>query len=111
MQNNLIPDSDITASTSLARATSLYAPRNARLHYTGGIGRYGGWIPAAGDMQRWLQISFGRDTQITAIATQGFYNANYYVKSYKLESIDARGYNILYYTKWRTRVNILGGDV
>ena len=112
MQDNSIPDSDITASSSLTPATSVYAPRNARLHYTGGVGGLGGWIPAPDDtFQHYLQISFGRDTLVTGIVTQGFYNANYYVKSYKLEPIDARNYIIHYYTKWHTRVNILANDV
>lgn len=111
MQDNSIPDSDIRASSTLAGATSLYAPRNARLHYTGGPGRLGGWIPAPDDtFTHYLQISFGRDTLVTGVATQGFHNANYYVKSYKLEYIDARGYIIHYYTKWHTRVNILANE-
>ena len=111
MQDNSIPDSDITASSSLG--PSAYAPKNARLHYTGGPGRLGGWIPRANDHDNYrpyLQISFGRDTLVTGIATQGFHNANYYVTRYKLEYIDPRGYTIHYYTKWHTWVNILAND-
>ena len=85
MQDNSIPDSDITASSSLAPATPVYAPRNARLLYTRGVGRLGGWIPAPDDtFQHYLQISFGRDTLVTGIATQGFCNANYYVTNLNL---------------------------
>ena len=81
MQDNSISDSDITASSRLAPACD---PKNARLHYTGGPGRLGGWIPRANDHDNYrpyLQISFGRDTLVTGIATQGFHNGNYYVKS------------------------------
>ena len=112
MQNNLIPDSDITASTSLARATSLYAPRNARLHYRGGDGRYGGWIPAVSDQHQWLQINFGRETQVTGIATQGFYNALYYVKSYTLQYFDDRSILQQYQTESHSTVSIsMGNDI
>ena len=110
MQDNSIPDSDVTASSTLAPA---YAPKNARLHYTGGPGRLGGWIPKGDDRSNfspYLQINFRRDTQVTGIATQGFHNANYYVKSYKLEYIDSRGYTIHYYTERHTWVNILAND-
>ena len=111
MQSKLIPDSAITASSTLVPTTLLYAPGNARLHYTGGIGRYGGWIPALSDHSQWLQINFGRETQITGIATQGFYNVLYYVKSYTLQYVDDRGYLQQYQPEAHTKVNILGNDV
>ena len=110
MQDKLIPDSAVTASTTLAPATLLYVPGNARLHYKGKFGRYGGWIPAVSDHSQWLQINFGRDTQVTGIATQGFYHALYYVKSYTLQYIDDRGFLQQYQPETHTKVNILGND-
>ena len=111
MQSKLIPDSAITASSTLAPATLLYAPGNARLHYTGEAGHYGGWIPAVSDHRQWLQINFGRDTQVTGIATQGFYHGLYYVKSYTLQYTDNRGFLQQYQPVTHTKVNILDNDV
>lgn len=108
MENKLIPDSAITASSTLAPLTLLYAPGNARLNYKGAAGRYGGWIPALSDHSQWLQINFGRETQVTGIATQGFYNVLYYVKSYTLQYIDDSGYLQQYQPESHTKVNILG---
>ena len=110
MQYNLIPDSAITASSTLVPTTLLYAPRNARLHYRGGVGRLGGWIPEVNDQHQWLQINFGRETQVTGIATQGFYNALHYVKSYTLQYFDDRGFLQQYQTESRTTVNICMGN-
>ena len=110
MQSKLIPDSDITASSTLASTTLLYAPGNARLHYKGTVRRFGGWIPASSDHRQWLQINFGTDTQVTGIATQSFYDAPYYVKSYTLRYIDDRGYLLQYQPETHTKVNILGND-
>ena len=110
MQYNLIPDSAITASSTLVPTTLYYAPRNARLHYRGGVGRLGGWIPAVNDQHQWLQINFGRETQVTGIATQGFYNALHYVKSYTLQYFDERGFLQQYQTESRTTVNICMGN-
>ena len=107
MQDKLIPDSAVTASSTLAPLTLLYAPRNARLHYKGGVGRYGGWIPAVSDHSQWLQINFGRDTQVTGIATQGYYHGLYYVESYTLQYIDDRGLLQQYQPESHTKVNIL----
>ena len=111
MEDKLIPDSAITASSTRASSSLLYAPGNARLHYKGGGGRYGGWIPAVSDHSQWLQINFGRETQVTGIATQGFYNVLYYVKSYTLQYVDDRGYLQQYQPEAHTKVNILGNDV
>ena len=110
MQDKLIPDSAITASSTLAPLTVLYAPGNARLHYKGGVGRYGGWIPAVSDHSQWLQINFGRDTQVTGIATEGFYHELYYVKSYTLQYIDDLGFLQQYQPETHTKVSISGND-
>ena len=105
MQNKLIPDSAITASSSLP-PTTYYAPGNARLHYKGETGRLGGWIPKVSNHGQWLQINFGRVTQVTGIATQGFYNALYYVKSYTLQYFDDRGFLQQYQPETHTKVSV-----
>ena len=106
MQDKLIPDSAITASSSLAPSSS-YGPENARLHLKGGFLPEGGWVPLVSDRSQWLQINFGGDTQVTGIATQGYYNGPFHVKSYTLQYVDDRGYLQQYRSEWHTKVNIL----
>jgi len=80
------------------------------LHFTGAIGRLGGWIPALNDEHEWLQINFARETQVTGIATQGFYNAPYYVKIFLLKYFDDRGILQQYFSKTGVTVIISTGN-
>ncbi|XP_073259279.1 lactadherin-like [Porites lutea] len=89
MESGHIPNSAITASSKLS---IVYGPENARLHYQGEAGRVGAWIPLYQDHQQWLQVNFGSVTQITGISTQGYYNADHWVKSYTLQYSD-NGYS------------------
>ena len=82
MESGQIPNSAVTASSQLGGA---YGPENARLHYKGGVGRLGAWIPLTQDHSQWLQVDFGAETQVTGISTQGYYNADHWVKSYSLK--------------------------
>lgn len=107
MQNKSILDSAITASSTLFPTTLYYAPGNARLHYKGETRRLGGWIPELSNHGQWLQINFGRVTQVTGIATQGFYNVLYYVKSYSLQYFDDRGFLQQYQPETHTKVSML----
>ena len=78
------PNSAIEASSKL---NIHYGPENARLNYKGtsvGGVRYGGWIPSVSDNRQWLQVDFGTQTQVTGISIQGFYTADYWVKSFSL---------------------------
>ena len=89
MESGHVPNSAITASTKLSSA---FGPENARLHYQGEAGRVGAWIPLHQDHRQWLQVDFGSVTQITGISTQGYYNADHWVKSYTLQYSD-NGYS------------------
>ncbi|CAH3183147.1 unnamed protein product, partial [Porites lobata] len=89
MESGQVPNSAITASTKLSSA---FGPENARLHYQGEAGRVGAWIPLHQDHRQWLQVDFGSVTQITGISTQGYYNADHWVKSYTLQYSD-NGYS------------------
>ena len=89
MESGHIPNSAITASSKLS---IVYGPENARLHYQGEAGRVGAWIPLHQDHRQWLQVDFGSVTQITGISTQGYYNADHWVKSYTLQYSD-NGYS------------------
>ena len=79
MENGLIPNFTITASSQLGPS---WAAPHARLKYSGIMGA---WIPARNDHNQWLQVDFERQTQVTGIATQGYYHALHYVKSYTLQ--------------------------
>ncbi|KAL9955702.1 hypothetical protein ACROYT_G037062 [Oculina patagonica] len=82
MESGLIPNSAITASSEL---TPAYTAANARLNFKGEPGRVGGWIPRRQDRSQWLQVNFGKETEIMGIATQGYYNTLNYVESYTLQ--------------------------
>ena len=107
MENQQISDSAVTASSTMAPSTFLYAPGNARLHYKGGARRDGGWIPAVSDYSQWLQINFGSDRHVTGIATQGYHQGLFYVKSYSLQYVDDRGYLQQYQPEWHTKVSTI----
>ena len=85
MESGLIPNSAITSSSEL---TPAYRSANARLNYKGEPGYVGAWIPARNDHSQWLQVNFGKETEVTGIATQGYWNALQYVKSYTLQYSD-----------------------
>ncbi len=105
MESGLIPNSAITASS---KWNEKYGPKNARLNFKGASGRYGGWFSAENDHSQWLQVNFGRETQITGIATQGYYNSLRYVKSYTLQySHDGSSFQ-QYQPESHTKVNVLG---
>lgn len=101
MENGIIPNSAITASSELP-PNPLWTASHARLNYKG---IYGAWIPYKSDHNQWLQVDFGKQTEVTGIATQGYYHALHYVKSYTLRySLDGssfRQYQPESYTKVR----------
>ena len=103
MESALIPNSAITASSQLTLATG---PENARLNYEGAAGRYGGWRPARNDHSQWLQVNFGREKQVTGIATQGYYDALQYVTSFTLRYSNDGNYFQQHQPDSHTKVNV-----
>lgn len=79
-----IRDSQITASSSFSEWTQPFAGRlwnTRRLH--GQI--FGGWCATDWDRNPYLQIDFGQESVITAVATQGLdYPSGNWVKKYSL---------------------------
>ncbi|CAD6185278.1 unnamed protein product [Caenorhabditis auriculariae] len=72
MSNRKIRDEQISASSSFDLQST--GPQHARAHQESGSGA---WCPKNqinSQSKEWLQISFGRDTVITAIETQGRYD-------------------------------------
>lgn len=81
MKNGKIPNSAITATTSL---NQYFGPERARLD-TVKSGSFGGaWIPKSQDVGQWIQVDLGKITKITRLATQGRQEAGHYVKSYSI---------------------------
>ena len=73
LQNRSIPDCALTASSA-----SRHWPANqARLNNSGA------WVPLS-NRGAWFQVEFSNMTNITAIATQGHPDYDYWVKSYSV---------------------------
>ncbi len=106
MESGLIPNSAITASS---KWSTVYGPENARLNFMGVAGRYGGWLSQKRDHNQWLQVNFGRETQVTGIATQSVYNTHYYVKSYTLQYSHDGVFFQQYQPESHTKVNVFRG--
>ena len=83
MESGAIADWQISASTSYAPS---HSAQQARLHFTAGGGKTGGWSVGVNDLNQWLQVDLLNKTRVTRIATQGR-NAEYsqWVTKYKLQ--------------------------
>jgi diaminopimelate epimerase len=75
MQNNVIPDHKITASSGTAGD-------QARLNYTNGPS----WCAMGNDTNPYLQIDLGNPHIICAVSTQGNHQADQWVKTFQLSS-------------------------
>ena len=80
LESGSIPDSSITASSEY-RAS--HGAKNARLHLQAVSGRTGAWS-AGSESEPWMQVNFGREVQITGVATQGRTDSDQWVKTYTL---------------------------
>ena len=104
MESGSIPNSALTASSKLSAA---YGPENARLHYKGGPGRVGAWIPLHQNNDQWLQVDLGTEKQVTGISIQGYYNADHWVKSFSLRYSTDGSYFHHYQPESHTQVELL----
>lgn len=109
MENYIIPDSAITASSSYDYYSG---PERARLHAEEStlgddIWYSAGWWPERHDGNQWLEINLTNAMMITGIATQGggYYPHYNWVESYSLSySVeDPRYFNEYQNNKVRTR--------
>ena len=81
-----IPDSAFTASGSY---DNNHRPSLARLNLLTDGKHIAAWCPKAKSSNQWLQINLGEITAVTKVATQGRYNSEDRVKTYKLSySVD-----------------------
>ena len=80
MESGSIPDSNITASSTLNSGTT--PAKNGRLNYTAGPS----WCAAVGDSNPYLQIDLQTLHFICAVSTQGNSQADEWVETYTLQT-------------------------
>ena len=81
-----IPDSAFSASSSI---DNRHGSSLARLNLLTDGKHMAAWCPKHKSTNQWLQINLGEITAVTMIATQGRYNSEDRVKTYKLSySVD-----------------------
>ena len=81
MESGHLPDSALSASTFYS---ANHAPQLSRLNKIPGKSNAGAWCAKTNDANQWLQVSFGRETTVTKVATQGRYDSDSRVMSYSL---------------------------
>ena len=68
-----------------------YGPYNARLQARNYGSTYGGWTAGQQNTNQWIQVDLEALATLKGVATQGRYDATYYVKSYVIQySTDGR---------------------
>ena len=76
IEKGSITNAQITASTQHG---SPYRSYDARLN-----SKRGSWIPTSFNTHQWLQVDLGKKTSVTEIKTQGRYNYDQWVTSYRV---------------------------
>ncbi|EDO48081.1 predicted protein, partial [Nematostella vectensis] len=82
MKSGRIRSTMLMASSSWDRN---HGPARARLNLARQGGRVGAWVPRQYDRYQWLQVNFVELARISGVCTQGRYNANQWVKQYKIK--------------------------
>ena len=82
MENNDIPDSAVTASSSWSK--SMHEPWQARLNNVPTSDSVGCWLAGTWNQGEWLQIDLGKEKLLTKLATQGRPSMDQWVRSYKI---------------------------
>ncbi|XP_022778337.1 uncharacterized protein LOC111319871 [Stylophora pistillata] len=85
MESNIIPNSALKSSSVY---NQYFGPERSRLNKKQEGSYYGGWASKHGDVGQWLEIDLGKITKVTQIATQGRYDANWWVTKYTLTYSD-----------------------
>ena len=81
-----IPESAFSASSSYDKR---HGPSLSRLNLLTDGKHMAAWCPKSKSVNQWLQINLGEITAVTKVATQGRYNSEDRVKTYKLSySVD-----------------------
>ena len=76
IEKGSITNAQITASSQYgSRYRSYYARLNSNS---------GSWVPTSLNAHQWLQVDLGKKTSVTEIKTQGRYNYDQWVTSYRV---------------------------
>ena len=107
MQDKRITDAHLTSSSMHDRH---HGPWRARLQQRNSGGR-GAWSARHNNRKQWIQVNLGTITRVKGVATQGRYEANQWVTSYKV-SYSVNGLKFYPYregrkVKVRTRPELL----
>lgn len=85
MESGEIPSSALKSSSDY---NQYFTAERSRLNEKKDGSYYGGWASKHADVGQWLQIDLGKTAKITRIATQGRYDANWWVTKYRLTYSD-----------------------
>ena len=61
-----------------------HGANNGRLYHKSGGGRTGAWSSKENIKGQWLEVDLGETTKVTMVASQGRYDYDQWVKSYKV---------------------------
>ena len=94
MEDGVITDTQVRASSHY---DANHRPERGRLNMQITGNKQGGWVTRTNNADQWLQIDLGEQyTKVTRVATQGRFQFNQWVKTYKLQYSDD-GVNFQYY--------------
>ena len=96
MENRLIKDAQITASSEWDGVHYYNAAIQARLNFKVRGRKQGGWSARWNNANQWIQVALGSYTKLTGIATQGRNGNSQWVTKYQLQYSDD-GVNFNYY--------------
>ena len=82
MENNDIPDSAVTASSSASGVR--HGSWRGRLNNVLTSNSWGCWAAGTNNQGEWLQIDLGKEKLLTKLATQGRPSLDQWVRSYKI---------------------------
>ncbi|XP_078346349.1 uncharacterized protein LOC144631708 isoform X1 [Oculina patagonica] len=81
LTNKKLPNSALAASSEWDGG---HGASNARLYHVSGWGRTGAWSAKLNNKGQWIEVDLGETTKVTMVATQGRYDYDQWVKSYKV---------------------------
>lgn len=85
MENGLISDEQISASSEYTSHILGHRANQARLHFQETLQRAGGWAAGQVDTNQWLQVDLGSQHWVTRLATQGRNGYNQWVTKFNLQ--------------------------
>ena len=88
MENGLISDKQISASSEYTSHIVGHRANQARLHLQETLQRAGGWAAGQNDANQWLQVDLGSQHWVTRLATQGRSGRNQWVTKFNLQYSD-----------------------